>query len=168
VLKDNGIVCAGSISPMFEGRDLIHADEATRASSVDYLRNCITMVKELGSDLMSIVPSEVGKVKAMAFREGVAIEGLKAVNEPAQAAGVRIGIEALNRFRVINRFDQALMLADAFGPDVYHMNQEDHGSGVLSEEFYSWLVQEARAVPVGWIRTGRAGCHSGPIPIAAG
>ena len=47
MLKDNGISACGSISLMFAGRDLIHADPAVRASSVEYLKNCITMVKEL-------------------------------------------------------------------------------------------------------------------------
>src|SRR5436190_12973483 len=69
MLKDNGITCYGSISLMFAGRDLIHADPAVRASSVEYLKNCITMVKELDGQVMSIVPSEVGKVKAMASPE---------------------------------------------------------------------------------------------------
>ena len=32
---------------MFAGRDLIHADPAVRADSVDYLKGCITMIKEL-------------------------------------------------------------------------------------------------------------------------
>ena len=46
-LKDNGIECVGSISLMFAGRDLIHADPAVRADSVDYLKGAITMIKEL-------------------------------------------------------------------------------------------------------------------------
>src|SRR4029453_6992022 len=47
MLKENGITCYGSISLMFTGRDLIHADPAVRASSVEYLKNCITMGKGL-------------------------------------------------------------------------------------------------------------------------
>lgn len=136
MLKDNGIGCYGSISLMFAGRDLIHADEAVRASSVEYLKNCITMVKELEGEVMSIVPSEVGKVKAMAEPEAEwqwAIEGLKQVHEHATGEGVRIALEPLNRFETnfLNRHDQALMLAEAVAPDVgvcldvYHMNQED-------------------------------------------
>jgi D-psicose/D-tagatose/L-ribulose 3-epimerase len=141
MLKENGIECVGSISLMFAGRDLIHADEAVRASSVDYLKNCITMIKELrdgadGPGTMSIVPSEVGKVKEMASPEeewAWAVAGLKEVNEHADAEGVRIAIEALNRFETnfINRHDQALLLAQEVGDDVgvcldvYHMNQEE-------------------------------------------
>lgn len=136
MLKDNGISCYGSISLMFTGRDLIHSDEAIRASSVDYLEKCVQMVADLGGSTMSIVPSEVGKVKPMASPEeewAWAIEGLKAVREYANKVGVRVALEPLNRFETnfLNRHDQALMLAEAVGPDVgvcldvYHMNQED-------------------------------------------
>ena len=136
MLKDNTIGCYGSISLMFAGRDLIHADPAVRASSVDYLHKCVTMVKELGGEVMSIVPSEVGKVKAMASPEQEwqwAIEGLQNVHAHATREGVRVALEPLNRFETnfINRADQAMTLADAVAPDVgvcldvYHMNQED-------------------------------------------
>jgi sugar phosphate isomerase/epimerase len=136
MLKDNGIGCYGSISLMFAGRDLIHADPAVRAGSVDYLAKCITMVKELGGEVMSIVPSEVGKVKAMASPEEEwqwAIEGLREVHAHATREGVRVAIEPLNRFETnfLNRSDQAMALAEAVAPDVgvcldvYHMNQED-------------------------------------------
>jgi sugar phosphate isomerase/epimerase len=136
MLKDNKVKCYGSISLMFAGRDVIHADQAVREHSVDYLKDCITMVSELGGKLMSIVPSEVGKVKAMASAEQEwqwAIEGLKEVREHGKAKGVKIALEPLNRFETnfLNRADQALTLAKAVGPDVgvcldvYHMNQEE-------------------------------------------
>jgi D-psicose/D-tagatose/L-ribulose 3-epimerase len=139
MLDENGVECVGSISLMFAGRDLIHSDPAVRESSVEYLKNCVTMIKELrgdGGGNMSIVPSEVGKVKEMASPEqewAWAVEGLKAVREHANAEGVTIAVEPLNRFETnfINRHDQALLLAQEVGPDVgvcldvYHMNQED-------------------------------------------
>jgi D-psicose/D-tagatose/L-ribulose 3-epimerase len=136
MLKDNGIGCYGSISLMFTGRDLIHADPAVRANSVDYLTKCTQMVADLDGSTMSIVPSEVGKVKAMASPDEEwqwAVEGLKQVRDYANKVGVRIAVEPLNRFETnfINRHDQALVLAEAVGPDVgacldvYHMNMED-------------------------------------------
>jgi D-psicose/D-tagatose/L-ribulose 3-epimerase len=142
MLDEAGIECVGSISLMFQGRDLIHADPAVRASSVDYLKGCITMVKELRNDkgdapgTMSIVPSEVGKVKEMASPEeewAWAVEGLKELRDHANEEGVRIAIEPLNRFETnfLNRHDQALLLAKEVGDDVgvcldvYHMNMEE-------------------------------------------
>jgi sugar phosphate isomerase/epimerase len=94
------------------------------------------MVKELDGTVMSIVPSEVGKVSAQADKEtewNWAVEGLKEVYAHAQREGVRVAVEPLNRFETnfINRHDQALALAEAVGPDcgvcldAYHMNQEE-------------------------------------------
>ncbi len=136
VLKENGIRCWGSISLMFTGLDLIQADEAGRANTIDYLKKCVTMVKELDGEIMSIVPSEVGKVTAQADAEtewawGVA--GLKEVNAHAQKEGIRVAVEPLNRFETnfISRADQAVELAKAVGPDVgvcldaFHMNIEE-------------------------------------------
>src|SRR3712207_5336346 len=150
MLEESGIECVGSISLMFAGRDLIHADPAVRESSVDYLKKCITMVKELrnGGGTMSIVPSEVGKVKEMASPEeewAWAVEGLKALRDHANAEGVRIAIEPLNRFETnfLNRHDQALLLAQEVGPDVgvcldvYHMNQEEARSEEHTSELQS-------------------------------
>ncbi|MDX1686934.1 MAG: sugar phosphate isomerase/epimerase [Candidatus Promineifilaceae bacterium] len=136
LLDENGLRCWGSISLMFTGLDLIQADEAGRASTIDYLKNCVTMVKELEGEVMSIVPSEVGKVNAQADEEtewNWAVEGLKEVNAHAQKEGIRVAIEPLNRFETnfLNRHDQALLLAEAVGPDVgvcldaFHMNIEE-------------------------------------------
>jgi len=121
---------------MFAGRDLIHADAAVRESSVDYLKRCITMVKELEGREMTIVPSEVGKVKAMDTPEQEwqwAVEGLKEVYAHSQSEGIMIGLEPLNRFETnfLNRHDQALLLAEQVGEhcgiclDAFHINIEE-------------------------------------------
>ncbi|UCH26592.1 MAG: sugar phosphate isomerase/epimerase [Trueperaceae bacterium] len=136
LLKDNGLRCWGSISLMFTGLDLIQADAAGRENTVTYLKDCVTMVKELEGEIMSIVPSEVGKVNAQADEEtewNWAVEGLREVYAHAQKEGVRIAVEPLNRFETnfLNRHDQALLLAEAVGPecgvclDAFHMNIEE-------------------------------------------
>jgi len=136
LLKENGIKCFGSVSLMFEGRDLIHADEAVRSSTVNYLKDCVTMVEEMEGREMTIVPSQVGKVNAMDTPEqewAWAVEGLKEVYDHSEKAGVVIGIEPLNRFETnfLNRHDQALLLAEAVGPscgvalDAFHINIEE-------------------------------------------
>ena len=136
LLKDHNLFCFGSVSLMFEGRDLIHADEAVRASTVQYLKDCITMVEEMEGREMTIVPSQVGKVHAMASEEEEwewAVEGLREIYHHSEKAGVVIGIEPLNRFETnfLNRHDQALMLAEAVGPncgiclDAFHINIEE-------------------------------------------
>ena len=136
LLKENNLFCFGSVSLMFEGRDLIHADEQVRDSTIQYLKDCITMVEEMEGREMTIVPSQVGKVHAMASEEeewNWAVEGLREVYHHSEKAGVVIGIEPLNRFETnfLNRHDQALMLAEAVGPncgvclDAFHINIEE-------------------------------------------
>lgn len=136
LLKENGLRCWGSISLMFTGLDLIQADEAGRANTIKYLKDCVTMVKELDGTLMSIVPSEVGKVNAQADEEtewNWAVEGLREINDHALKEGIRIAVEPLNRFETnfINRHDQAMMLAKEIGDncgvclDAFHMNIEE-------------------------------------------
>jgi D-psicose/D-tagatose/L-ribulose 3-epimerase len=136
LLNDNGLKCWGSVTLMFEGRDLVHKDEAVRANSVQYIKDCITMVKELDGHEITIVPSEVGKVQAMDSPEQEwqwAVEGLREIYPHAEAAGVRMALEPLNRFETnfLNRADQAMLLAEEVGPncgvciDTFHMNIEE-------------------------------------------
>ncbi len=66
LLKENNLRCWGAISLMFTGLDLIQADKDGREKTVKYLKDSVTFVKELGGEVMSIVPSEVGKVRAQA------------------------------------------------------------------------------------------------------
>src|SRR5215831_18043183 len=60
LLQVHGVRCWGAVSLMFEGRDLIHADPAIREGTVQYLKDCVTMVHELEGREMTIVPSQVG------------------------------------------------------------------------------------------------------------
>ena len=136
LLAEYGIACWGAVSLMFEGRDLIHADETVRASSISYLNDCITMAKELEGYEMTIVPSQVGKVAPMDTPEqewAWAVESLKEVYDHAQKEGIRIALEPLNRFETnfLNRTDQAMLLAEEVGPDcgvcidTFHLNIEE-------------------------------------------
>ena len=136
LLKENNLKCWGSISLMFTGLDLIQADEEGRAKTVQYLKDCVTMVKELDGTVMSIVPSEVGKVNPQADEEtewNWAVEGLREINDRAKKEGVRIALEPLNRFETnfLSRHDQAVLLAKEVGEncgvclDAFHMNIEE-------------------------------------------
>ena len=136
ILKENNLFCWGSISLMFTGLDLIQADEEGRANTIQYLKDCVTMVKELDGHLMSIVPSEVGKVNAQSDPDTEwkwAVAGLREVNDHAVKEGILVAVEPLNRFETnfINRHDQALALAEEVGPncgvclDAFHMNMEE-------------------------------------------
>jgi D-psicose/D-tagatose/L-ribulose 3-epimerase len=135
-LNDHKLTCWGSVTLMLADRDLLAKDEAQRAASVKYVKDTITMVKELGGQEITIVPSTVGKIKPQGTPEDEwawAVASLKHCYDHGKKEGVKLALEPLNRFETyfLNRHDQALALAEAVGPDcgicidVFHMNIEE-------------------------------------------
>ena len=64
LLKDHGIRCWGSVTLMLGQRNLVAKDQAQREMSVQYVKDCITMVKELDGHEITIVPGTVGKINS--------------------------------------------------------------------------------------------------------
>ena len=136
LLSEHGIRCFGAVTLMLGERNLLAADEGARARSIAYVNDCITMVKELGGEEISIVPGTVGMFTAVSNLlndwESTVIYPI-ALHDPVPISGVRLGIEPINRFETyfINRGDQAIALAEAVGPecgvclDIFHMNIEE-------------------------------------------
>ncbi len=136
LLSEHGIRCFGAVTLMQGERNLLAVDEGQRARTIAYVNDCITMVKELGGEEMSIVPATVGKVTPDSTPENEwqwAVDSLKEIYDHGMRSGVRLGIEPINRFETyfINRGDQAIALAEAVGPecgvclDIFHMNIEE-------------------------------------------
>jgi D-psicose/D-tagatose/L-ribulose 3-epimerase len=124
------------VTLMTGGRDLVHEDHYVRLASVQYVKDCLSFVAELGGDILTVVPSTVGKVTPMASPEeewSWCVEGLKECQAHAEEVGVRMGVEPLNRFETyfINRADQAVAMAKEVGGncavclDIFHMNIEE-------------------------------------------
>lgn len=136
LLKDHGLTCWGSVTLMLEDRNLLAKDKTQRAKSVQYIKDVVTMVKELDGQMVSVVPGTVGKIIPDGRPEEEwewAVEGMKQIYEYSESVGILLGIEPINRFETyfINRGDQALALAEAVGPkcgvclDTFHMNIEE-------------------------------------------
>lgn len=135
-LDHYGLRCWGAVTLTLADRNLCAKDEAQRAASVQYVKDCVTMVKELDGEEITIVPSTVGKIVPDGTPEeewAWAVDSLTDIHRHASAAGIRMAIEPLNRFEThfLNRGAQALALADAVAPDVgicldvFHMNIEE-------------------------------------------
>ncbi len=136
LLESHGVRCWGSVTLMLDDRNLLARDEQQRARSIAYVKDCITMVMELGGTVISVVPGTVGKVVPDATPEkewAWCVNALKECYYHGLRCGVRIGIEPINRFETyfINRAAQAQALAEAVGPDcgvcldIFHMNIEE-------------------------------------------
>lgn len=136
LLQEHNLRCWGAVTLMFPGLCFPSKDQATREKTVKYVKDCITMIKELEGEEITIVPGTVGKVSPDATPEQEwqwAVEGLKECYAHGQASGVKLALEPLNRFETyfISRGDQALALAEAVGPncgvclDAFHLNIEE-------------------------------------------
>lgn len=136
VLESAGIACFGAVSVMTPERSLLAADPDRRAASVRYIKDCITMVMELGGHEMSVVPGSVGQLVPEAAPEeewSWAVASLQECNDHARACDVRIGVEPINRFETffVNRAEQAVALAEAVADDCgvcldsFHMAMEE-------------------------------------------
>jgi sugar phosphate isomerase/epimerase len=136
LLDRHGLTCWGSVTLMMGDRNLLAASTTARAASVQYVKDTITMVKELGGSEMTVVPGTVGKLTPDASPEEEwrwAIESLQECYAHGLKEGVRLALEPINRFETyfLNRSDQALLLAEAVGPecgvclDTFHMNIEE-------------------------------------------
>ena len=135
-LKDNGIRCWGSVTLMLGDRNLVAKNEAQRAKSVQYTKDCITMVKELEGYEMTIVPATVGKISPDGPPDEEwkwAVESLKECYDWGKKEGVVLAVEPINRFETYFCFHaaQAIALAKATGPDcgvcldAFHLNIEE-------------------------------------------
>ncbi len=136
LLKEYKVRCWGSVTLMFPGLDLIAANEAVRAKTIQYCKDCVRMVRELDGCELTIVPSTVGKVIPEASPEqewAWCVEGLKEVYAYSEAQGIVLALESLNRFETnfLNRAEQGVALATAVGPncgiclDAFHINIEE-------------------------------------------
>jgi sugar phosphate isomerase/epimerase len=136
LLKEHNLSCWGSVTLMLGERNLLARNEAQRASSVQYVKDVVKMVKELDGHMVSVVPGTVGKMVPDGRPEEEwkwAVDSMKEIYAYSEAAGIILGIEPINRFETyfINRAEQALALAAEVGPncgvclDTFHMNIEE-------------------------------------------
>jgi sugar phosphate isomerase/epimerase len=136
VLKEHGIRCWGSVTLMLGERNLVAKDMAQREKSVQYVKDCVTMVKELDGYEMTIVPATVGKIEPDGNPDEEwdwAVGSMREIYGFALKEGVKLAVEPINRFETYfcSRAAQAIELAKATGPecgvclDAFHLNIEE-------------------------------------------
>lgn len=165
LLNENGLRCWGSVTLMFGDRGLPAKEEAKRATSVQYCKDVITMVRELEGHEITIVPGTVGKIVSDATPEEEwqwAVEGMKEINDHARREGIKIAIEPINRFETyfVTRGAQAYALAEATAPDVgvcldtFHLNieEEDPYQTILDcgDRLVDFHVADTNRMPAGY------------------
>ncbi|WP_396667192.1 sugar phosphate isomerase/epimerase family protein [Microbacterium sp. R86528] len=165
LLDHYGLECWGAVTLMVDKRNMQSADEAMRASSVQYVKDCIQMVHDMDGQILTYVPGTVGKVVPDSTPENEwqwLVEGTKEIYEFAESKGVKVGVEPLNRFEsyLITRAEQALALCDAVGPnlgvvlDAFHINIEEENLydaiRLVGDKLVDVHVAENNRMPAGY------------------
>ena len=117
--------------------DLSNPDPVVARRGEEWVARAIVKARDMGADMLggpsfsavhryALAPSELARERA--------VEAYRRLCDKAQAAGIRIGLEALNRYEsnFINTLDQADALCRAVGSDamfvhgdLFHMNIEE-------------------------------------------
>jgi len=143
VLEESGLR-AGVCAAMGPGRDLTTDDPAVVRSTQGYLRACIEAAAGIGAAVVAgPIYSPTGKTGAIAPDERTRkieslVRNLGPVLAIADANGVRLAVEPLNRFEtsLFNTVAQTMELIDAVDHpalglllDTFHMNIEERDMG---------------------------------------
>jgi D-psicose/D-tagatose/L-ribulose 3-epimerase len=165
LLDHYGLDCWGSVTLMVDKRNLQSADEAMRASSVQYVKDCIQLVHDLDGQILTLVPGTVGKIVPDSTPENEwrwLVEGVSEIYEFSEAKGIRVGIEPLNRFEsyLITRAEQALALCAEVGPnlgvvlDAFHINIEEadlwESIRLVGDKLVDFHVADNNRMPAGY------------------
>lgn len=138
-LSDHGLraVVCGAFGPT---RDLTNDDESLQQTGMDYIEACLDITKALGARFFAgPMYAAVGKARMVPpeqrrIERQRAVANLRKVCELAEARGLEIALEPLNRFEsdLINNVDDLLRLIDDIGHpaakiclDMFHMNIEE-------------------------------------------
>jgi D-psicose/D-tagatose/L-ribulose 3-epimerase len=139
LLGEHGLIPAAVIAVTSPGREMVAADTATVNRTRAYFRECVELAAEVGApSVCGPLYASVGRTWRMSPQEREAVydqfrTSLAPVLTAARQAGVRLGVEALNRYEtsVLNTVGQTLQalegLPDTIGImlDSYHMNIEE-------------------------------------------
>jgi D-psicose/D-tagatose/L-ribulose 3-epimerase len=143
ILEDAGLR-AGVCAAMGPGRDLTTDDETVVAATQAYLRACIEAAAGIGATVVAgPIYSPTGQTGAILTDErdraiAALARNLAPVLEVADANGIRLAVEPLNRFEtsLFNTVSQTIDLLEAVGHpslglllDTFHMNIEERDIG---------------------------------------
>jgi len=148
-----------------EGADPSHEDAEVRRRGLELLVRCIDLTADMGGSILTgVVYSAIGRrIERRPEEEDYlrAAEVLKEAARHAQARGVSIGIEAINRYEtfLVNTAAQALRLRELVDEpnvgvhlDAYHMNieEDDFYAAALSavpQLLHFHLSESHRGIP---------------------
>ncbi|KAF4968631.1 hypothetical protein FSARC_4006 [Fusarium sarcochroum] len=136
-LEKYNIKCWGTVTVQHGKRNLLASDPQQRRDTIEYMKKVVNMSAELGGQITTVVPGNVGTIVPSSTPENEwqwAVGGLREIAAFAQQKGIKVGLEPLNRFETyfLNRTNQALALADEVG----------YGVGIAFDPFHLALEEK--------------------------
>ncbi len=139
LLAGQGLAAAAVIAVTPPGRELVATDDETVKQTQAYVRACVDLAAEVGApSVCGPLYASVGRTWRMSADERAAVyaqlrTNLAPLAEYAAQRGIRLGLEALNRYEtsVLNTVAQTLEAIDGLPGNVgimldsYHMNIEE-------------------------------------------
>jgi hydroxypyruvate isomerase len=132
LLDQNGIAASSICAIYTPERDLVSSKADVRKNAVSYLKSCVDFAKTIGAQGISVTPTANMKIHAEADAATEwqwAIESLREAGSYAGEHGIRLAVEAWNRYEnyLINRLEQSLALVTDVGlPNVGCMGDTYH------------------------------------------
>lgn len=139
LIQQYGLDCRSLCGIFDESRDLTDGGEAGK-NAVQYLKDSVDFARKVGAKIIIVVPSPVGRTVQPAGKNlnelrCYALRNTAEAADYAQANGVRLAIEAINRYETyfINTLEKALAFVNelrhpAVGlmADLFHMSIEEN------------------------------------------
>jgi D-psicose/D-tagatose/L-ribulose 3-epimerase len=137
LMDQYGLSCTSICGIYTAQRDLSSSHPAVRSNAVEYVKACVDLAVEVGAAVVIVVPSPVGKSAPLTTAKeewSNAAASIREAGEYAQTKGIKLGLEALNRFEtyLVNKLDLAKRLAEEVAvpsvgimADLFHMNIEE-------------------------------------------
>jgi sugar phosphate isomerase/epimerase len=164
LLEENNIEASSICGIFTRERDFVSSNPRIREQALNYLKSCIDFAVEIGAKSISTQVTANMKITPEASSETEwkwAVEGLRKAGEYALTNGIRLTLEAWNRYEtyMITRLDQALKMVNEVGlksvgvmGDTFHMNIEEANMGealrkVGDKLYYLHIADSNRAAP---------------------
>jgi len=164
-LLDKYNIEASSICAIFTvQRDFVSSNPDIRKNAIAYVKSCVDFAAAINAKAISVQATACMKINSEASEEeewNWAVEGIREAGLYAKEKGIRLTLEAWNRYEtyLLNRLEQSLkMVNDINLPnvgvmgDTYHMNIEEDNMGdairkVGSKLYYLHIADSNRAAP---------------------
>lgn len=142
VLADEGLECASCAAGLGLDQDLISDDPKERQAGIDHLKRCIDIAHALGSPRVGgVIYASWGKIIGRGRTQEEwdrSVHAMRNVGEYAKQAGIKLGLEPINRFEgyFLNTTADGIKLVDEIGMDNVDLLLDMFHANVEEQSFY--------------------------------